>query len=66
MKVPRGPDIQYTITNNKVSFSISNTTGNTTETLGISIRIIPNSQVVKEKLHSEESCNLIGQELLDP
>ena len=54
MKVTRGPDIQYTTTNNKVSFSISSTTGNNSKTLEISITIIPIRQVVMEKLHLEK------------
>ena len=54
MKVTRGPDIQYTTTNNKVSFSISSTTGNNSKTLEISITIIPIRQVVTEKLHLEK------------
>ena len=37
MKEPKGPGIQYTITNKKVFFSISITTGNTSRALGISI-----------------------------
>ena len=37
MKAPRGPGIQYTITNNKVYFSISSTTGSTYKTLRTSI-----------------------------
>ena len=49
------------IINNKVSFSINSTTGNTSKTLGILIITIPNSQVVKKKLHLEKSYNLIGQ-----
>ena len=61
MKVQRGPVIQYTITNNKVSFFISSTTKNTSKTLGISIIIYPNSQKVKQKLHQEKSGSLIGQ-----
>ena len=61
MKVPREPGIRYIITNKKVSFSISSTTGNTAKTLGISVINIPNSQVVNEKLHLEKSSNLIGQ-----
>ena len=64
--VPRGQGIWYTITNNKVSFSISSTTGNNSKALGLSIIIIPNRQVVQEKLHSEKSCNLIDQWLFDP
>ena len=58
MKIPEEQVYDTTI-NNKVSFSISITTDNTTKTLGISIIIIPNSQVVK-------SCNLIGQQFFDP
>ena len=61
MKVPRGPGVQYNIPNNKVSFSISSTTGNTSKTLGISTIIITKSLVVKEKLYLEKSTNLIGQ-----
>ena len=48
VKGPRRPCIQYTIINNKVSFSISSTTGNTSKILEISIKVIPNSQVVKK------------------
>ena len=44
----------------KVSFSISITAGNTSKILGISTIIIPNNQVVKEKLHLKKFCNLIG------
>ena len=62
MKVPRGPGIRYTITNNKVSFSISRKTDNTSKTLTLSNMIIPSSQVVKDKLHSDWTMvNLIGQ-----
>ena len=61
MKVQQEQDTKYTITNSKVTFSISSTTGNASKTLGISIIIVPNSQVVKEELYSEKPCNLIGQ-----
>ena len=45
----------------EVFFSLSSTNGNNFKTLGISIIIIPNKEVVKEKLHSEKSCILICQ-----
>ena len=70
MKVLKGPGIQYTVTNTKVSLSISSTTGNTYKTLVINqisqTIIISNSQVVKEKLRSEKSCNVIVRYLFDP
>ena len=59
VKVPRGPGTWYINTNNKVSYSISSTTGNNSKTLQMSIIIIP--KVVKEKLHLEKLCNLVGQ-----
>ena len=70
MKVLKGPGIQYTVTNTKVSLSISSTTGNTYKTLVINqisqTIIISNSQVVKEKLRSEKSCNVIVRYLFYP
>ena len=57
MKVTRETGIRSTITNNKVSFSISSTTGKNSKTLRISIIMIPNSQVVDEKLYLKKSCN---------
>ena len=50
IKVPRvnkGPGIQYNIINNKVSFSVSNATGNTSKTLGISIILLYPFQIAK-------------------
>ena len=44
----------------KVSFSISIPAGNTSKILGISTIIIPNNQVVKEKLDLKKFCNLIS------
>ena len=58
VKVPRAPGTWYIHANKKVSYSISSATGNTSKTLRTSIIII--LRVVKEKLHSEKSCNLIG------
>ena len=51
----------HTIIDNKVSFPIYSKTRNTWKTLGISIIITVNSQVVKKKLQLEKSCNLISQ-----
>ena len=65
MKVPRRPDIRYTITNNKESPVL----------FPVQPAVPPKHQeyrynhskqkTVKEKLHSEKSCNLIGQQLFD-
>ena len=51
MKAPRGTGIQYTITNKKVSYSISTTNGTISKTLRISIIYYLLYQLIISILH---------------